>query len=200
VRHESFEHVERAEQCIHRLHHRRAAAPRFISLQPDGTEAVGESLAGMREDARIGPSETVDRLFRIAHDEHRRLHLTRCVGVEPVHQHLPLQRIGVLELVEQQMTVTRVQTGLHERTCLRVRQQARGVPFQIAEIEHAGVALDAVIRIEQCGRHAQAVIVEGPGSEIGERGQTLRSADDAMHSNAACAASAMPSFPVPCRA
>src|SRR4029079_9593151 len=70
----------------------------------------GAALGGVERDADVGTAKTVDRLLRVADQEE----LTRCgLDAAPVarggivggeqQQDLRLERIGVLELVDEQM-------------------------------------------------------------------------------------------------
>jgi len=48
-----------------------------------------------------------------------------------------LQRIGVLEFVQQQMAVARIQLQRQSRCVLFALQQAAGQPFGVGEVDHA---------------------------------------------------------------
>ena len=100
------------------------------------------------EHARLGAPESVDALLRIADDEDaRRLLAARAtagagVGRQPGVQRVPLQRAGVLELVDQQMADARVEPLLHPAGELAVAQQRQRAAL---EIGHVGVAACALV-------------------------------------------------------
>jgi hypothetical protein len=48
-----------------------------------------------------------------------------------------LQRVGVLELVQQDVLVARIQAGLQVGGAGLVVEQAVGLPFEVGEVQHA---------------------------------------------------------------
>ena len=99
------------------------------------------------EHGDVGATEPVDRLLRVAdHEQAPGLDLdvgpTRCVGLGGVegrdaHGELDLDRVGVLELVEQQPLVPLVEGGPHDGTLLRVAQHLPRQDEQVVELEGA---------------------------------------------------------------
>jgi hypothetical protein len=79
------------------------------------------------EHARVGAAKAVDALLGVAHDEDAGRVQPAAAGAgvarQPGVQRLPLQRVGVLELVDQQMAHARVQALLHVAAEEFVRQQ-----------------------------------------------------------------------------
>ena len=107
--------------------------------------ALGVELAGRGEvHGDVRPTEAVDRLLRVADDEEASGHRPQpgdvvggLVGREggEADGDLQLDRIGVLELVEQDAAVALVQPGAHVGSH---RQQAAGEDEQVVELERAG--------------------------------------------------------------
>jgi hypothetical protein len=119
------------------------------------------------EHPRLAAAEAVDRLLGVAHHEHRH----RAVGAarlgEPGRQRLPLQRIGVLEFVEQEMAVARVQLQRQRGRVFLAGEQAAGQPFGVGEVDHALLRLGVLIGGEQRVAEQQAVAVERPDADVG---------------------------------
>ena len=81
---------------------------------------VAKSLAGVEVDGHVGPSEPVDRLLRVADEEQRPGPGAQSapvvgdgVGVGDEGCQLDLERVGVLELVEQEAAVVVGESGAH---------------------------------------------------------------------------------------
>ena len=79
------------------------------------------------EDADVGATETIDRLFRIADDEQRAVTNAGAIAVlgREQQQELGLQRIGVLELVDEE----------HAKPLLESPPYARPVAHEIARLD-----------------------------------------------------------------
>ena len=108
-----------------------------------------EQLADLLIGFDVGPPEAIDRLFRIADDE--QLAGNRCdpppvafgriVGGQQ-QQDLGLQRVGVLELVDEDMREPRLERPADARV---LRQQIAGAQQQVDEIERAGALLEPLV-------------------------------------------------------
>ena len=107
--------------------------------------SLAAEVAGRLEEQRdVGPPEAVDRLLRIADEEQAagcRLDLLpglpagALIGRRHQHRQLHLDRVGVLELVEEQPAVAVVQRGADGRTVLRVAQHLPGHHQQVVELQ-----------------------------------------------------------------
>ena len=129
-----------------------------------------EPIADLAIDADVGAAEAVDRLLRIADDEQLArprpgaspVRLGVVVGGEQ-QQDLGLQRIGVLELVDEDVLEARLEApadaGVVAHEIARAEQQ-------IEEVERAGARLQLVVPID---RAAQLLLQER--GEIGVRVQ-----------------------------
>ncbi len=137
------------EDGVDPLQHGRRVAARAIGAQHGGIEPGDEHVARGLEQARIGAAETVDRLLRVAHQEHRRPHARALVTAQPPLQDAPLHRVGVLEFVEQQVLVARVQPHLQVGGGVFVAHQAGGFPLEVGEVHRARLALVGLVPLDQ---------------------------------------------------
>ena len=122
------------EQRVHDVDDRLCITPRHVLLATHSAELVREEIGGNAEQARFGATKTIDRLLGVADHEDARPRRVR-IGIEPRTQNLPLQGIGVLELVQQHMLVTRIETGLQERCRFFVAQQFEHLPLRVDKID-----------------------------------------------------------------
>ena len=126
---------------------------------------AAQSLADAMEEPGVGAAETVDGLFRVAHHVElagRGLRLAPValggVGGGEQEQDLGLQRIGVLELVDEDALVDALQIGARAV----VAQQVAGAEQKVHEIELAGAAFFLLIEA-----HHLPEFVAQAGGEIG---------------------------------
>ncbi len=118
--------VETVEQCL-------VAAP----VPGQGRALLGE-FGGLQVGLHVGATEGVDRLLGIA-DQHQR---RRVVEREP--QHLPLHRVGVLELVDQHGAVAAAQACGGSGSGDRIGQRVAQPREQVLEADDAPGALATV--------------------------------------------------------
>ena len=101
----------------------------------------------------VGAPEAIDRLLRIAHQEELAgygsdaapVPFGRIAGGEQ-EQQLGLERIGVLELVDEEMAPARLQAAAHARV---VAHQVACPQQQIDEVETAGATLQPLVVLDQ---------------------------------------------------
>ena len=134
-------------------------APGHVLRQRLGVETGDEEIARHRKEARLGATKAVDRLLRIADQEDARTRGVR-IRCQPGEQDLPLQGIGVLELVEQDVLVTRIQPRLQEGRRRLVAQKAQHRPFGVGEIDLPARALEGIDLGEEGGENAAGIGVE----------------------------------------
>jgi len=158
-----------AEHGVHSIHHRLRIAPREAVAQRCSREMFVQVFARHAEQARIGAAEAVDGLLGIADDEHGGLRFHRNRRIEPCAQYLPLQRIGVLELVQQHMAVAAVELVLHGLGVLALLQQAAQLPFQIGEIHLLLLGFERLITLKEGDAAMQHRLVEAIGLLLGLR-------------------------------
>jgi hypothetical protein len=147
-----------------------------VRLEGDRPPGLGrEALLGGEERADVGAAEPVDRLLRVTHHEQPTgldRHVGPVVVVGPVgvgggdaHGQLDLDRVGVLELVEQQPLVAAVERGSHDGALHRVAQHPAGEHEEVVELEGARLspALGGGERVvAQRGADAPGAAVEHP--------------------------------------
>ena len=117
-------------------------------------------VARQAEQPCLGTAKAVNRLLRVAHQKDRRHAVSTGSSAKPALQHPPLQRIGILKFVQQNMPVTRIQLELQVFGLIRIRQQARDLPFDIGEIQHAACVFEALVVRQQGVADRQRVSVE----------------------------------------
>ena len=163
------------------------------------TSPIAAQLAdlhrGPRQHARVGVAEPVDRLLAVADDEDRgreRLVLLHAEAFAPrLHQvpdQLPLRVAGVLELVDQQVVVARLEQVARARELAALRQQRQRAFERLGKVddgvlvEHLAilVARDAKQLPHAARQHGVQVAPEGPqvvAERFGQRcrGRAMRS-------------------------
>ena len=157
-----------AEHGVHRIDHGLRIAPRQAVAQRRGSEMFLQIFARHAEQARIGTTEAVDGLPGITDDEHGGLRLHRHRRIEPRAQDLPLQRVGVLKLVQQHMAVAAVKFVLHGLGVFALLQQTAQLPFQIGEIHLLLLRLECLVAPEQGHTAMQHRLVETIGLLLDE--------------------------------
>ena len=99
---------------VDRGNDQRRIAPGVVARQQVATESFADKSLGCFEDLRFCTAKAVNALLGVAHHEHAgRLATRACVAAEPGAQCLPLQRVGVLKLVNQQVLDARIKPLLH---------------------------------------------------------------------------------------
>ena len=158
--------VHLGEHRIDRLHDRRRQAPRHVGAETGGIKMRAQKLRRRAEHPRLAAAEAVDRLLRIAHHEYRHVAVRRARLGQPGRQRLPLQRVGVLEFVEQKMAVARVQLQRQRGGVLLAGEQAAGQPFGVGKVDHPLLRLDILVRAEQRVTEQQAMAIERPDALV----------------------------------
>ena len=149
------------EHGIDPLQHGRRVATRAIGTQHGRIEFCNQHFARSVEQPGIGAPEPVDRLLRIAHEEHAWLRASAGITGQPALQDAPLHRIRILKLVEQQMLVARVEPHLQVSGRIVLLHQARRFPFEIGEIHRARLALVRLIAVDECIAQRKQCSVDG---------------------------------------
>ena len=151
---------------IERIDHGRRAAARVVAAEQRARQALHhEGLRGL-EHLWFGAAEAVDRLLGVAHQEDagRLARAGAGVGGEPAVERLPLQGVGVLELVDQHMAQARVQPLLHPARELGIAQQAACGAFHVVHVDPAALALEGGEAGQQHARQARHALVVLPGA------------------------------------
>ena len=163
---------------VHELLNRRHAAIARGQLQ-HASAARRELPADVPIRADVGAAEPIDRLLRIADDEELAADV---VGEE--QQNLRLNRIGVLEFVDEDMRELLLEVRAHVGVA---PDQVAGAGQQVGEIEHAGRPLEILIafgRARELLLQASGQVGVGVLAELLEiveegvaRGEHVRSTD-----------------------
>ena len=130
-------------------------------------------------DAEVGTAKPVDRLLRVADDEQlarRRPHpapvaLCGVVGCQQ-QQDFRLQRVGVLELVDEDAGETPLKIGAHVGV---VPHQVAGRQQQVDEVEPAGVPLEPGVGVN---RRAQLYLEQRRQVGVGDPAEVPEHVDD----------------------
>ena len=167
------------ERCIHEMLNRRHAAKR--GLQRDrGRAAPGEAIGNPAIRTDVGAAEAVDRLLWIADDEQGSGTDGAVIGAGELEQQVGLQRIGVLELVDEDHPKT-----LPEflADVLVVMHKVPRLDQQIEKVQRAGllfallVAAQALahLLVQQCGKVGVGLVAKRAQilEELGVRGERL---------------------------
>ena len=186
--------------------HPGGVAPGVVAAQQITTQPVAHKSLGRLEHLRLGAAKAVNALLGVAHNEHagrrgplRAAAATARAGVaaEPRPQCLPLQRVGVLKFVNQQMLDARVQPLLHPAREQWVAQHDQRGTLHVVHVNPVAFALErTVLRNQQAGQAHHALLVApsrvlGPGGYHAQH-QVLRLAhtlytDDFFAELARCA-------------
>ena len=140
----------RVDQPLNRRH--RAEARRQVE-DPDAV--LGEQVLHVMVEDDVGAAKAVDRLLRIAdHEELARSRphpppagLVRVVGRKQ-QQDLRLERVRVLELVDEQVAVAPLQVGAHRGVRA---QQIAGLDQQVVEVQLAERVLRFLVALDRSG-------------------------------------------------
>ncbi|MNX27287.1 hypothetical protein D3C86_573720 [compost metagenome] len=158
-------------RAVDEAHHGTRVAVRVVAVEQFAAEPFAHELLGGDEHLRLGSAEAVDALLGVAHDEHARRAAARTrVGAEPAVERLPLQRVGVLELVDQQVRDARVEPLLHPARQRRLAQEQLRRLFDVVHVDPAVRALDLAERGDQQAREPRHALLVQPCRVLGLRG------------------------------
>ncbi len=156
------------EQGVHPGHHPGGAATGLVVGKAPGGEAAFQPSGRRLEQPGLGAPEAVDGLLGVAHHEHRGPRPVQAVGLQPGPQDAPLQGVGVLELVQQQVFPAAIQLHQHGGGGVLVLQQPGRLQFAVAEIQAAPLGLERLVEIQIGLAHHQAQAVQAQGALLGE--------------------------------
>ena len=124
-------------------------APRVVAAEQVAIQPLHDKLLRGDEHLRLGATKAVDALLGVAYDEDAgcpargatRAISSTCIPRQPSVQRLPLQRAGVLKLVDHQVFDPRVQPLLHPTAHVHIRQHVLRRPLHVVHIHPAAFAL-----------------------------------------------------------
>ena len=118
--------------------------------------APDEAIADLAVDADVGAAEAIDRLLRVADNEETAGNRRRGAPIRrgwirggEQHQDLRLQRVGVLELVDEDMCEAALKPASHQ---LVSPDQIAGLEQQIEEIERARARLERLVPLDRSAK------------------------------------------------
>ena len=161
------------EQRIDHIDHGRRISPGVIIRQTHRVEAIRQPLGRMVENTVVGTAKAIDGLLRIAHQKNRRPIRVRLVGRQPGQQNAPLHRVGVLELVEQQVAVSGIQPRLQVRSAVGVIQQTIDLDLKIGVVHQTPLTLEGFELGEQRGAGGQRCGIEFKHTQLQPRGHAV---------------------------
>ena len=137
---------------------------RVVAAEQIATEPLHDEGLRRAEHLRLGATETVDALFGIADDEDAGRGAA-CPGIaaEPFVQSLPLQRVGVLEFVDQQVFDACIEPFLHPAGEHGIRQHDQRGPLDVVHVDPAAFALQGCELGDQQSRQSSHALVVQPG-------------------------------------
>jgi hypothetical protein len=132
-----------AHRRIDQSDHGLRVAMRVVAIEQVAVEPLLDELLGRDEHLRLGAPKAIDALLRIADDEHAGAAPAGArIAAEPAMERLPLQRIGVLELVDEQMPHAHIEALLHPAPQFGVAEQQMGGLLDVVHVDPAVGGLD----------------------------------------------------------
>ncbi len=153
-------------------------APGVVATQQVATQAVAHKGLGRLEHLGFRPAEAVNALLGVAHDEDAGRRGANAatgptararVAAEPRPQRLPLQGVGILKLVDQQVFDAGVQALLHPARQDRITQHHQGGTLDVIHVDPAVLALECGKFLEQLAREPRHALLVKPGRMLQAR-------------------------------
>ena len=141
----------------------------MITSQHRAVQPAADERPRGGKHTRLGTAEAVDALLRIADDEDRnRLPTARAaarpgIARQPAVQRMPLQRAGVLKLIDQQMAHLGIEPLLHKTSQLSIGQQGQRAALQIVHVNQAAAEFQRLEFGDQPQRQTRHAAVLQPG-------------------------------------
>ena len=154
--------------------HALRVAARVVAAQEVTTQAIAHKCLCGDKHLRLGPAKAVDALLGVAHDEHagRGRPTTRArIARQPRVQRLPLQRVGVLKLIDQQVANARIEPLLHPAGEDGVGQHDQGRALHIVHVHPAVLLLDGHKLRNQAARQPGHALLVLPGLVLAAGGE-----------------------------
>ena len=85
----------------------------MVAAEQIALQTLAHKILRRPEHLRLGTAKSVNALLGVAHDEHAGRPAGAAITAQPRRQGLPLQGVGVLELVNQEVPYACVQSFLH---------------------------------------------------------------------------------------
>ena len=153
--------------------HGGGVAARVVGGQALAAQRLHDELPRGGEHHGVGTAKAIDALLGVAHDEDAgRTGATARAGIarQPGLERLPLQRVGVLKLIDQQMAHARVQALLHPGGDVVVVQQGERGALDVVHVHPAALALELGKTGDELAREARHALVVRAGLVLLKRG------------------------------
>ena len=137
-------------------------AARVVGGQALAAQGLHDELPRGGEHHGVGTAKAIDALLGVAHDEDAgRTGATARAGIarQPGLERLPLQRVGVLKLIDQQVAHARVQALLHPGRDVVVVQQGERGALDVVHVHPAALALELGKTGDELAREAHHALV-----------------------------------------
>ena len=168
--------LRRAHGLVDQFEHRGRIAARVVAAQQVAAKVTHKGLRG-DEHLRFGAAEAIDALLGVTDDEQAgclRAAAGTGITAEPGVQRLPLQRAGVLELVDQQVARAGVEPLLHPAAQHRIGQQAQRGALDVVHVDPATLALERRELVHQQAGEPRHALLVVPGLVLRLRGQHIQ--------------------------
>ena len=142
-------------------------APGVVAAQQITPQGVGHKALRRLEHLRLGPAEAVNTLLGVTHQKHTgRLTRTGIAG-QPRAQGLPLQGIGVLKFVNEQVAHAGIEPFLHPAAEHVIGHQRQRRAFQVSHVDPAAFALELCVLHHQQARESRHALLVQPSLVLG---------------------------------
>ena len=111
---------QRRKHRVDQLHHRLRIAARMVATQAVATEFLGNKKFGILKHLRLSTAKAVNALLGVADDKNRGRARSPGITADPGLQRFPLQGVGVLKFIDQQVPHLRIQTLTNPGTAARI--------------------------------------------------------------------------------
>ncbi len=153
-----------SHHCVHGGNHLAGVAPGVVTVEQIPPQAIAHKSLCRLEHLRFSAAEPVNALLGVPHDEDAgRRGTSTGITTEPRAQRLPLQRIGVLKLVDQQMLDAGVEALLHPAREHGVTQHHQGGSLDVIHVDPAVLALERRKLLQQHPAEARHTLLVLPG-------------------------------------
>ena len=132
---------ERRKNSIYQLHHPLRITARMVAAQDVATEFLSDKTLGVLKHLGLGATEAVNALLGVTNDKNRRRARRAGITGYPGLQSFPLQWVGVLKLIDQQMPHLRIEPLANPCAAARVGEQAQGRQLEIIHIQPGTLTL-----------------------------------------------------------
>ena len=137
-------------------------APGVVTTEQFALQTIAHKGLRRFEHLRLGAAKAVNTLLWVTHNEHagRCAAATACIAAQPRQQCLPLQGVGVLKLINQQVPDACVQALLHPASEHRVAQHDPRRALHVVHVDPAMLAFErAKLGNQQPGQARHALLV-----------------------------------------